>query len=90
MLTQIFGHMDVLGTGLVEFENFKQVLEAKYPNQLPHKMPQAEDGFNWQQDVIKGIRGFVKKEKLSAHDAFRYFDQDFDGLVSKADMQLSL
>jgi Ca2+-binding EF-hand superfamily protein len=32
----------------------------------------------------------VKGSNLSAENAFKFFDQDFDGLISKQDMKLSL
>lgn len=44
----------------------------------------------WQENVCSGIRDFVKRSKLTALEAFRSFDQDFDGLISKEDMAISL
>lgn len=32
----------------------------------------------------------MKRSKLTALEAFRSFDQDFDGLISKEDMAISL
>ena len=82
--------MHVLGTGLAEFVNFKSVLEAKYPCQLPSMATRAEDGFNWQKDVVKAIKSYSKRERLSALYTFRYFDQNFDGQVSIGKMRYSL
>lgn len=50
----------------------------------------VQDSFNWQEDVINQIKRWVKNSKLNAIEAFRSFDQDFNGLISKQDMKQSL
>ena len=42
-----------------------------------------EDDFSWQEETIKGIRKFVRLQQMTSADAFRLFDQDFDGQISK-------
>ena len=49
-----------------------------------------EDSFVWQEHVISLIRQWAKSSKLNSLEAFRCFDKDFDGLISKSDMRQSL
>ena len=88
ILDKLFGLMDQNKIGMVNLEQFKSIIEAKVPAQMPKIV--VEDGFQWQQDVMKAMKRFAKTQQLSALDAFRYFDQDFDGLISKSDMKISL
>ena len=75
---------------MVDYEKFHKILDVKAPSQIPRRQGRVEDGFEWQQDVIESIKKFVKSSKLSAIDAFRYFDHDCDGRISKSDMKTSL
>ena len=45
MLAKIYAIMDVLEIGMVNFDQFKQVIESKVPRQLPNKIGKQEDGF---------------------------------------------
>lgn len=36
------------------------------------------------------IQKWVNERKLGANEAFKSFDKDFDGLISKEDMKVSL
>ena len=56
-----------------------------------------EDSFQWQYDIIAKIKEWFRKEKhhqrdlnLTYQDAFKSFDIDFDGKVSKDDMKIAL
>lgn len=40
--------------------------------------------------MIEGIIDWVKGSKINSLEAFRSFDQDFDGLISKDDMKKAL
>ena len=90
IVAKIFGAMDVLKIGMVDFDKFRAVLDAKSPTQLPKSEELAENGFKWQEDVIKGIKDYVKNQNLQINDAFKYFDFDFDGVINKKDMKISL
>ena len=49
-----------------------------------------EDSFIWQEEVIKRIKEWVKESKLTSLEAFRSFDGDMDGLISRDDMKKAL
>lgn len=87
ILERLFGLMDHNSIGMVDVESFCKVINIKVPSQIPRKSTKVEDGFQWQQDTIKSIRLFVKREGLAPGDAFKFFDQDFDGKISKDDMR---
>ena len=54
------------------------------------KKTKFNDNFDWQSKVIDKIKLFIQKQKLSYMDAFRSFDLDFDGKISKVDLERAL
>ncbi len=44
------------------------------------------DNFDFQVDIIKKIHNWVTKNNLTADDAFRVIDNDFDGFLSRNDL----
>ena len=44
------------------------------------------DNFDTQVNMIKLIHDWVDKNQLSADDAFRVIDNDFDGFLSREDL----
>ena len=57
---------------------------------MPKPGDSVEDSFDWQERIIFEIKRWVKQSKLISMEAFRSFDKDFDGLISKDDMKKSL
>lgn len=52
-------------------------------------MPELqEDDFDWELEILFKIRNWCKRENLTVEDAFRTFDKDFDGEISKGDIKL--
>ena len=52
-------------------------------------MPEVtEDNWNWELQILFKIRNWCKRENLTVEDAFRTFDKDFDGEISKSDIRL--
>lgn len=49
-----------------------------------------EDDFDWELEILFKIRNWVKRENLTVEDAFRTFDKDYDGEISKADIHTYL
>ena len=90
ILEKVFNIMDTNSIGMIDLERFETVLRAEAPTQIPKPGKVISDSFEWQENIIKRIKEWVKKQKINALDAFRIFDQDFDGLISKADMTASL
>jgi len=82
--------MDENKIGMVDFEKFNKILRVEAPSQIPRAEDLVEDSFHWQENVCSLITGWVKKNKLTPIEAFRSFDQDFDGLISKSDMAISI
>ena len=50
----------------------------------------VEDNFDWEQETIGKIKQWVIDQKLTVHEAFKCFDKDFDGFISKQDLKASL
>ena len=63
---------------MVDFSKFERVLGARAASQIPKPGDRVEDSFQWQEDVIAGIRKWAKTSKLNSIEAFRSFDLDFD------------
>lgn len=82
--------MDENKIGMVDFEKFNKILRVEAPSQIPRTEDLVEDSFIWQENICNLITNWVKKNKLTPIEAFRSFDQDFDGLISKSDMAISI
>ena len=82
---KLFALMDENSIGMVSFANFKKVLEKK--GVLGDVV---KDSFNWENEIIKKIKSWVKENNLSVEDAFKNFDLDFDGFVGKEDLRGAL
>lgn len=48
----------------------------------------SEDDWDWELEMLNKIRNWCKRENLTVEDAFRTFDKDFDGEISKGDIRL--
>ena len=48
------------------------------------------DNFSWQVAIIKKIQSWALSNDLNADDAFRAIDHDFDGFLSKSDLEYFL
>jgi Ca2+-binding EF-hand superfamily protein len=52
--------------------------------------PKIVDSFDWEQGIVQKIKEWIKKAQLTVEDAFKCFDKDFDGFVSKVDLKHAL
>lgn len=54
-------------------------------------MPNVKDNFDWEAETLEKLRTWVKdKSNRAPDDAFKRFDKDFDGFVSKEDLRTGL
>ena len=49
-----------------------------------------EDNFDWEEKMISKIKQWVLAKGFTFEEAFKCFDQDFDGIISKDDLKRSL
>ncbi len=50
----------------------------------------VEDNFNWEEQMISKIKQWLLTKGFTIEEAFKCFDQDFDGIVNKDDLKRSL
>lgn len=50
----------------------------------------VEDNFDWENGVISQIKAWITRQHITVEEAFKCFDRDFDGFVSKEDLRNSL
>jgi Ca2+-binding EF-hand superfamily protein len=81
----LFALIDKLGTGLITQEAFLSVI--KDTNLAPKA---SNDSWTWETETIDRMRKWIKASGVSVENAFRAFDSDFDGIVSKEDLKSSL
>lgn len=89
LLEKLFLIMDTNRVGMADYSRFESLIKAMVPSCIPQPAV-VEDSFSWQEQVIQKIKDWIASKQLSAEDAFRQFDQDFDGLITKDDMVKSL
>jgi Ca2+-binding EF-hand superfamily protein len=70
--------MDKTGVGLITYQQFLDVLRT----QLIDK-PRLNDNFDWEANTISKIKDWISSKKYNVDEAFKLFDHDFDGFVSK-------
>ena len=90
LLEKLFDLMDLNKIGMIDFDMFITVLKSEAASQIPKSVLKMEDSFIWQEEVVNKIKAWVKRSKVTAIEAFRSFDQDFDGLISMDDMTKAL
>jgi Ca2+-binding EF-hand superfamily protein len=80
----LFAIMDKQDIGLVDLKSFVAVMK--------HVDLEKDntDNWAWEQNALKAIKTWIQKAELSVEDAFRAFDRDFDGIMSKEDLRNGL
>ena len=74
--------MDRNKIGMVDFNKFNNILRAQAPGDIKYGTKIiTDDTFDWQDKIIKKIKEWVLKIKISAQEAFKLFDKNFDGLI---------
>lgn len=76
--------MDVNSIGMVDYTMFKEALEITIVSQPKLFVP---DNFNWEEKVISDLKDYIRKNQVTTEEAFKTFDRDFDGKISKADLK---
>ena len=82
---QVYALMDKNSTGLISYEQFLEVLRLENIEKTA-----VEDNFDWEQETINKIRQWITAQRLTVQEAFKCFDKDFDGFISKQDLRASL
>lgn len=82
---QIYALMDKNSIGLISYDQFLEVLRQENLDKSA-----IEDNFDWEQETIEKIKKWIQVQQLTVHEAFKCFDKDFDGFISKQDLKESL
>ncbi|EGR32180.1 hypothetical protein IMG5_093040 [Ichthyophthirius multifiliis] len=80
-ITELHRILDKNKDGFVDLDDWMNVIVSNC------KTMQREDDWQWTNDVLNKIKQWYKNEGLSIQDAFRVFDQDFDGYINKKDIE---
>jgi hypothetical protein len=70
---------------LINYEQFLDVLRLQQIDKQA-----LEDNFDWESGVIIQIKNWIVKQRITVEEAFKCFDRDFDGFISKDDLRHSL
>jgi len=80
-----FAAMDTKGIGLIDYQTFLRVLKDGEMEDVGNK-----DSWNEEERVLARIRHWIQAQEVTIEAAFRAFDRDFDGVISKSDLKESL
>lgn len=81
----LFAAMDYKGIGLIDYPTFlKAVKDGEFTVAV------NRDNWSNEEHVLGRIGAWIKQQGLSIEAAFRAFDKDFDGVISKSDLKDSL
>ena len=75
--------MDVQSIGLVDYDSFLDVLQL---SETSRPKVRVNDGFDWEEGVIRKLKAWIRESNLSAEEVFRTFDHDFDGAIDMNDV----
>ncbi|CAG9315143.1 unnamed protein product [Blepharisma stoltei] len=78
----LFAIMDKQKIGLIDFDAFAAVVRDA--NIEP---PKTQDSWNWESETLSKLRQWISSENVTIEEAFRAFDKDFDGIISKDDLR---
>ncbi len=84
---QLFARMDVNGIGMVDYDNF---LEALQTTIVSAPKVRTADNFDWEEKMIQKLKNYISHNGITVEEAFKAFDRDFDGKVSKEDLKWAL
>ena len=84
---KIFATIDTNGIGLLTYEAFSDFVSR---GARAKSDTRTFDNFNWEEHIVHEIREWITRENLTSEEAFKLFDKDFDGIISKADLKKSL
>jgi len=85
VMEQLYALMDKNNIGLITYNQFLEVLRLQKIDKQS-----IEDSFDWEYSVIKKMKKWIHSQRITVEEAFKCFDKDFDGLVSKEDLKASL
>ena len=85
VVEQLYRLMDKNSIDLVSYDQFLDVLKTQNFNRST-----VRDNFDWEQQTIAQIKQWIAGQSLTAEEAFKLFDKDFDGKVSKSDLKTAI
>ena len=80
--------MDKQQIGLVDYPSFLQVIEIS--SAKPIQSSGLSDNFDWEQGVIEKLKNWILQKRITLEEAFKSFDCDFDGKISKQDLKKAM
>jgi len=85
VLEQLFAVIDKKQIGLIDYESFLEVLSKGR-----FETSKIRDNFDWENSMIRKIKDWIQTKGLTVEEAFKCFDMNFDGYVTKDDLNKSL
>jgi len=82
-LKKLFRHFDKQQLGLIQKNNFMIIIKN---HQLKKPTVLIEQNFNLQFEILNKFNKWVNTNQLTPDDAFRCFDLDFNGFLTKQEL----
>ena len=79
-----FAFIDKQKIGIIDMKTFLRYISKSIVQKM---QPVTEDDWDWELEILFKIRNWCHRENLTVEDAFRTFDKDYDGEISKGDIK---
>ena len=72
---------------MVDYDSFLEIMQI---TSVSRPKSRASDTFKWEEEVIDKIWEYITSNWLTVEEAFKTFDKDFDGKISKEDLKWTI
>jgi len=77
--------IDKKSIGLIDYTSFLDVMKNER-----FTVSKIKDNFDWENSIIQRIKNWIQTKSLTVEEAFKCFDMNFDGYVTKDDLNKAL
>ena len=86
-LDGLFACMDRHKIGMIDYQSLLDHMNYANDKKEEIMAVKPDDNWDWPNHALARIKKWASSERLSAEDAFRVLDRDFDGSINRKDLE---